>query len=91
MKDSDTKSKLSGLLSEAYTSILEKAKDYNCQLERGPASVYTKGLDDYAKRVVSALDSQSVENDKTNQVVHLLEHYSDAIVKLVESKLNDNR
>ena len=91
MGDGNTKSKLVGLLSDAYTSLLENAREHKDELERGLSSTWNEGLDKEAKRVASLMDSNHIESDKTVQVMNLLENYSDAIVKLVQSKLNGQR
>ena len=89
MQDSDSKSRIVGLLSNTYTSLIENAKEHQSQLEGGSASVHSNGLEDHAKDILSAMEENNSEGDKAKQVVSLLEHYSSALVKLVESKLND--
>jgi len=87
MPDSDTKSKVIGLLSNAYVSLAERVKQHHAQLEQNSGIVHSKTVDECARVVVAAMDVNNVGNDKTKQVVNLLEHYSNTIVKLVELKL----
>ena len=88
MEDSDTKTNVIGLLSSAYNSLIESVKEHRSQLDRGSALFHSKDLDDNVKDIISVLDVESTERDKTEQVVKLLDHYSSTIVKLIELKLN---
>ena len=87
MPDSDAKSKVIGLLSNAYVSLAEKVKEHHTQLEQNSGVVHSKAVDECARVVAAAMDVNNIDNDRTKQVVNLLEHYSNTIVKLVELKL----
>ena len=91
MQDSDAKTKIIRLLSNTYDSLIGTAKEHRSQLKQDEASTGSNSLDDYAKGVISVMDADNTESDKTKHVVNLLEHYSNTIVKLVELKLNGSQ
>lgn len=88
MQDNDTKANVIGLLSSAYNSLIANVKEHSSQLDRGSPLFHSKDLDDNVKDIISVMDIESTESDKTGQIVKLLDHYSSTIVKLIELKLN---
>ena len=89
--NTQNRAKILGMLSETYKAIIETTIHKKEEIEKDTKFCGNQEVDSHLQQLLAAIkiNGEHKESDKTKQVVDILDHYSDALVKLVEVKLNN--
>ena len=89
--NTENRTKILGMLSETYKAIIETTSHKKEEIEKDTKFCGNQEVDSHLQQLLAAIkmNGEHKESDKTKQVVDILDHYSDALVKLVEVKLNN--